>query len=206
MLLMNDDTNEVTIWLQRLNEQPDEAMHRLWQTYYTKLVTYARNKLRAMPRRSSDEEDVAVSAINSFFQAAQQQRFPQLNDREDLWRILLTITSRKAMHAIRDSQAQKRGAGTVRGESVFVNASDNGGHGIDVSAEPTEAFGNLFATELLEQLDRLGDDRLREIAAKKLEGYSNADIAEQLGVAVRTIERKLGRIRACWEEQNSLEP
>lgn len=57
--------------------------------------------------------------------------------------------------------------------------------------------------ELLEQLDRLGDDRLREIAAKKLEGYSNVEIAEELNVAVRTIERKLGRIRSCWEQDDS---
>ena len=71
--------------------------------------------------------------------------------------------------------------------------------------KPTEAFGNLFATELLEQLDRLGDDRLRDIAAKKLEGYSNVEIAKQLGVAVRTVERKLGRIRTCWEGEGAKE-
>ena len=199
---MTNHEQEITVWLNQLHEQPDDAMQQLWQTYYAKLVHYARNKLRAMPRRILDEEDVAVSAINSFFHAAQAQRFPQLNDREDLWKILLTITARKASHAIRDNTAQKRGGGSVRGESVFVKASADGGQGIELMAEPTEEFGNLFASELMDQLDSLGDDRLREIAAKKLEGFTNAEIAEQLDCAVRTIERKLGRIRTCWEGAN----
>jgi len=194
------DENEVTIWLNQLQDQPDEAMNRLWQTYYKKLVGYARNKLRAMPRRSLDEEDIAVSAINSFFQAVQQDRFPKLNDREDLWKILLTITARKANHAIRDGKALKRGGGSVRGESVFVVGSNDGGPGIALAPEPTEAFGELFANELVEQLDCLGEDRLREIATKKLEGYSNAEIATQLDCAVRTVERKLARIRKSWEQ------
>jgi DNA-directed RNA polymerase specialized sigma24 family protein len=44
----------------------------------------------------------------------------------------------------------------------------------------------------------LDDDRLRQIAECKLEGYTNEEIANRLGLACRSIERKLQRIRQLW--------
>lgn len=191
---------EITLWLQRIEEQPDEAMQKIWHGYYDKLVHYARKKLGGLPRRAVDEEDVAIAALNSFFQAAKKQRFPDLKDRDDLWKILLTVTARKAGREIRSHLAEKRGGGAVRGESVFVNASGVQVGGIQIAAEPSEAFGDIFADELLERLSDLDDAKLRDIAIRKLEGYTNAEIASELDCAERTVERKLGRIRAVWNE------
>ena len=50
-----------------------------------------------MPRVAADEEDVALSAFDSFCRGAQRGRFPQLDDRDNLWRLLVVITSRKAV-------------------------------------------------------------------------------------------------------------
>ena len=51
--------------------------------------------VRRAPRRASDEEDVALSAFQSFYQGIARGRFPQLEDRDNLWRLLITITARK---------------------------------------------------------------------------------------------------------------
>jgi DNA-directed RNA polymerase specialized sigma24 family protein len=40
---------------------------------------------------------------------------------------------------------------------------------------------------------------LRAVAVAKMEGYSNAEIAERLGVAERTVARRLALIRKLWE-------
>ena len=45
----------------------------------------------------------------------------------------------------------------------------------------------------------LKDPDLRQIALWKLEGYTNREIAAQLDCKLRTVERKLERIRAYWE-------
>ena len=45
----------------------------------------------------------------------------------------------------------------------------------------------------------LEDDGLRQIAVWKMEGYENDEIARRLGCGVRTVERKLGVIRAIWQ-------
>jgi len=193
-----DCEHEITVWLNQISAKPDEAMNEIWGAYFDRLVTYAKRKLGGMPRRAVDEEDIAAMALNSFFQAAKQNRFPDLNDRADLWKILLTITARKAGKQIRGHVSQKRGGGAIRGESVFTNAAGEQQSGLEAAAEPTEAFGELFAEELIVKLDTLSDPRLREIAIKKLEGFTNVEIADLLGCTVRTVERKLGRIRNAW--------
>lgn len=192
--------DEITVWLNRLEQQPDDAMQKIWEAYFEKLVRYAHRKLGGMPRRSGDEEDIAAAAINSFYQAAKDNRFPDLNNREDLWKLLLTITARKAGKEIRGHLAQKRGGGGVRGESVFVTASGEQNGVLELAAEPTERFSELFVDELLVQLDQLGDARLREITVHKLEGHTNAEIAKLLDCTERTVERKLRRIRTLWDE------
>jgi DNA-directed RNA polymerase specialized sigma24 family protein len=50
-------------------------------------------------------------------------------------------------------------------------------------------------------LGRLGDETLRQIAIAKLEGYKNLEIAEQLGLSLRSVQRKLSLIRQTWSEE-----
>jgi IS30 family transposase len=50
-------------------------------------------------------------------------------------------------------------------------------------------------------LDLLDDESLRRIASLKLAGYTNSEIAQQLAVVERTVERKLGRIRQQGSEE-----
>jgi DNA-directed RNA polymerase specialized sigma24 family protein len=39
------------------------------------------------------------------------------------------------------------------------------------------------------------------LATAKLEGYTNDEIAEQLGCSQRTVERRLHLIRKKWEQE-----
>ncbi len=52
---------------------------------------------------------MALSVFESFFRGAAAGRFERLDSREDLWRLLVTIASRKARNAERDERRQKRG-------------------------------------------------------------------------------------------------
>ena len=65
---------------------------------FDRLVHLARAHLKSSLRRVADEEDVAICAFNSFCRGAEQGRFPKLDDSTDLWRVLVTITERKAIN------------------------------------------------------------------------------------------------------------
>ncbi len=202
---MSDNSEqEVTVWLGRACDGDEQAVQEIWQQYYDKLVQLARRKLGPMGRRAADEEDVALSAFHSFYRGASQGRFPKLEDRHDLWKLLVTITCRKAIGQIKSATAQKRGGGQVRGESIFQKAgqseSSTGGIGQVLGDEPTPELAAMVAETCGDMLERLDDDTLREIATFKMEGYSNEDIAEKLDCVTRTVERKLARIREIWGE------
>jgi hypothetical protein len=79
----------VTLWIAQLKTGERDATQPLWQHYFHQLVVRARHKLAGLPRRAADEEDVALSAFASFCRAAAQGRFPDLHDRDDLWRLLV---------------------------------------------------------------------------------------------------------------------
>src|SRR5438105_10851216 len=101
----------VSRWLTGVQEGDSAAVQKLWGRYFPRLVSLARLKIRGSPRRAADEEDVALSAFDSFCRNAEQGRFPNLLDRDELWRLLAVVTARKASHLVRDESRQKRGGG-----------------------------------------------------------------------------------------------
>src|SRR5262249_42971590 len=102
---------DVTLWLEQLQQGDRAAAQPLWERYFRRLVGLARAKLRQVKRRVADEEDVALSAFDSFCRSAEQGRFPRLGDRDDLWQVLVVITSRKAVDQIAHEKAARRGGG-----------------------------------------------------------------------------------------------
>src|SRR5262245_3275041 len=95
------DDGSVTISLERLKAGDPAAAKPLWDRYFARLVALARGKLLSIPRAAGDEEDVALSAFNSFWQGVQEGRFPHLHDRDDLWQVLFLLTERKAVGQVR---------------------------------------------------------------------------------------------------------
>jgi DNA-directed RNA polymerase specialized sigma24 family protein len=189
----------VTVWIAELRAGDALAAQRLWEGYFRRLVELARRKLLGRPRAAADEEDVALSAFDSFCRGVGEGRFSQLLDRDDLWQLLVLLTARKAYHLIRHEGRQKRGGGAVRHLSALADEASSVAE--VVGHEPTPEFAALVAEECRLRLEALGDAELRAVALAKMEGHSNAEIAARLGVVERTVERRLGLIRKLWEEE-----
>ena len=186
---------EITHWLRRLKDGDPSAAQQLWQRYFARLVGLARQRLRGARRRAADAEDVALSAFDSFYRAAEAGRFPQLADRESLWRLLVTVTARKAAHLVRDEGRQKRVGGAVAAADPEVVLAEV------LSREPSPAFAAEVAEECRRLLDRLGDQGLEAVALLRMEGYTVEEVARQLDCAPRTVKRKQALIRDIWEKE-----
>jgi DNA-directed RNA polymerase specialized sigma24 family protein len=191
----------VTRWIHLVKAGDAAAAEQLWQRYFGQLVRLAQRRLPPRVRRAADGEDVALSAFDSFCRAAERGRFPELHDRDNLWRILVVLTARKAGHLVEYEGRRKRG-GTAAGDA----AADGGGARGEadlaevVSKEPTPDFAAELAEEYQRRLDALGDDSLRVVARLKMEGYTTEEIAARLACVPRTVERKLRAIRAIWAQ------
>jgi DNA-directed RNA polymerase specialized sigma24 family protein len=194
----------VSLWLDQARQGDDEAACQLWRRYFHQLVGLARTALKGAPRRAADEEDVALSVFDSFCRGAEQGRFPELNDRNNLWRLLVVLTRRKAAHLKRDERRLKRGCGAVLDQAALARAAGAEDSGDDgdwaVAEEPTPAFAAQMAEECERLLQRLDVAGLRALAVAKMEGYTNAEIAARTGCCVSTVERRLQLIRRLWTE------
>jgi DNA-directed RNA polymerase specialized sigma24 family protein len=193
---MDEHPDAVTCWIGGLQRGCPDAQRRIFDRYFGSATRLAERKLGATRRREADEEDVALSAMQSFFRGVAADQFARLGSRDDLWALIAVITARKAIGQTRRLMARKRGAARERGESVF----DGGVEGLASAAaggvdHEREADARDLGRWLLEQLP---DPLLRSIALLRLEGLSTEEIAAAMNVVPRTVERKLARIRDLW--------
>jgi DNA-directed RNA polymerase specialized sigma24 family protein len=192
-----------TTWLERLQADDPRAAQALWERLAQRMLAAARQRLGAAPRRVADEEDVVVVAFGRFLDGVRAGRFPRLNDRDDLWAVLLTLIQRTGLGQLRDQARQKRGGGAVAGDSALVTAQGRAIQPADDGPTPEEAA--VWREELERLLAALEDDELRRIALGKLEGHTSAELARELGCAEVTIQRRLRLIRQVWREHSGTE-
>lgn len=191
----------ITEWLHLFKEGDAQALQPLWERYFRQLVQLANKKLLPGLQPSLDGEDVALSAFHSFVQGVGKNRFPQLEDRNNLWALLVVITARKAHEANARALCKKRGEGKVRGESAFLPTNpEEQSPGIQavIGKDPTPDQAVEIAETCQRLLDALPDERYRQIAILKMQGHTVAEIVDKLQSTQRTVERGLNIIRAEW--------
>lgn len=189
----------ITAAFERLRQGDAASIRPLWERYLPRLLALARKTLAGRPQRAADAEDVVQAAFLSFWNYVQKGAVTGDVDRERLWRLLATMTVKKALKQSAHEAAQKRGAGKV------VTAGD-----WDVTADgllPADARSQLSALSVQEfdvlvdeLLGRLNDE-LRAFAVLKLAGYSNAEIGDLFDCSERTAQRKLQLVRMNWEAE-----
>jgi DNA-directed RNA polymerase specialized sigma24 family protein len=111
----------VTRWIGELKSGDDAAAQHIWERYFDDMVRLARRRLGARAGAAEDEEDAALSAIHSLCSGIMGDRFPRLDHRNDLWKLLVTITIRKALDQIERQNAAKRGGGRVMDEAHLAD-------------------------------------------------------------------------------------
>jgi DNA-directed RNA polymerase specialized sigma24 family protein len=198
---MKSSSGSVTHWLSLLKAGESAAAQPLWDRYFLRLVGLARAKLRGARRQAADEEDVARSAFDSFCRAAEKGHFPRLDDRDDLVRILLMLTARKALRLRRDEERQKRGGGRVLGQA---DLSDDGEAALAevMGDEPTPEFAAQVADEFRRLLAMLGDEQLQQMAIARMEGCTSEELSARFDCAPATVARKLKKIRETWAKDS----
>src|SRR5262245_16505902 len=162
------DPGSVTHWLAQLPTGDPAVAQQLWERYFQRLVGLARKRLHGAKIRYADEEDVALSAFHSFLRNAQQGRFPQLADRDNLWHLLVTITARKACHLLRDAHRQKHIGDWKREEANLE---------LVVGDKPSPEFAAQVVEEFQRLLDHLDEAFLSSGGVGKMEGFPNQGVA-----------------------------
>ena len=195
--LEKPEEGSVTGWLNYAKSGDADAMSQLCERYFKRLADVARARFGGSNRVVADEEDIANSVLETLFRNFANGQFPDLQDRNDLWSLLLTITNRKVASQIRANLRQKRGSGNVIA-MTDIQASIHAEIDFSASKYPTHETLAILSDLCNTLVDRLEDPEIQKIAILKLAGYSNREIAFKLERLPKSIDRKVNLIREQW--------
>lgn len=184
------DDGSVTGWINELRDGSPDAAHELWRRYFRRIQNQARRYLGQRREIVFDSEDIAVGAFEQFYRLHENGNFPELTTRDELWPLLVQITTNKAREFRRKEQAQKR-------QGVRQQAK------LDEIAHEQQApdFEVMMAEECQRLLGLLNDPLLVDIALLKLDGCTNEEVGIKTNYTRRTIQRALNVIRAAWQRE-----
>jgi len=86
-----DDQGPIDCRIGALNSGDRGAIQPLCEAYFQRLVALRRAKLHTVALRTADEEDVALTAFDSFPRRAAEGPFPRLYERDDPWQVLFVL-------------------------------------------------------------------------------------------------------------------
>lgn len=190
--------HSVTVWLRQLAKGDQEAAQKLWDRYGPRLIQVARQRFRGAFNAAGDEDDLVQSVFNALWKGANDGRYDAVQNRDELWWLLLTITRRSASNRKAYNDRLKRRQKTVS----LDGDTDASNFALPADSDQSPPEMILMLEEQQQRLlGLLRDDVLRSIALWKLEGYSHEEIATKLSVTPRTIVRKVNLIRERWAEE-----
>ncbi len=177
----------------RLRQGDAEAATEVFRRFARRLIGLARQRLDARLRQKVDPEDVAQSALKSFFLRHAGGEY-DLDGWGGLWSLLAVITLRKCGHRAEHFLAGRR---DVRREAP-PTAEEGPGEWEAIAREPTPDEAALLA-EAVEQLFRGLDEDDRRVLELALQGHKAAEISAQVGRSERSVYRLLERVKGRLE-------
>lgn len=184
--LGNFVTASITQLLNLLRQGEEKAANELVNRFLPRL----RKRLSrvASQLQMSDEDDIAISAFYELCIALENSRFEDISDRTELWQVLSMIAMRKANDFRKIENAEKRGG---RQKPLSIESFKHQVASFDDNPE--------LQVEMLEMcehfLNRLKEEDLRSVALLKMNGYTNADVSQKLGIATRTVQVMVAKLK-----------
>ncbi|TWT74877.1 protein kinase domain-containing protein [Allorhodopirellula solitaria] len=210
-----------------ITDRPDGWLLREWKSgneraaevlldrYAIRLVALVASRLNRRYQASIDPSEVVQSAMGSFFDAARHSRI-QVSGSVSLWRLLATFARRKMARSIERQSAIKRGGDQIQHSLSVVDEATSpyslsvldeatSPHSLDTqglvaSSTTTQDEADAFLTTLRTELT----DDLFAIVEGLLLGQTQRELAESLGIAERTVRRRLSRIRRLLAPKSAI--
>jgi DNA-directed RNA polymerase specialized sigma24 family protein len=193
-----DSSGSISRWLvDRTSSTQSATATLLWHHFGPRLVRIARQQLRAIRDPGYGSEDLALSTFQDFHRRILEGGYPNLADRDQVWRLLFTISLNKARNFRRAMLRRKR---YRVGLSHVPEHRFSGKRSRDDWDSPSAVVAVVEECQSLLQLLDANDSsgRLRTIAMMRFEGASKSQIAKKLGSTRRTIDARIQWIQAIW--------
>lgn len=197
---MNPDNKlgSISHWLANSGNGPNPyGVQLLMQRFGARLNRLARRQLQSSRDPAYDEEDLALSTIHALHQQLTTKGLSRPANREQLWKLLVTIALNKSRNILRHNARAKRLPNNTSIE--FLERRTKETH--DLLTQSPEWPSMIadqceFFLRLLDEQDSSGE--LKKIALMRLDGASKVQIARELGYTRFTISARINLIHAIW--------
>jgi RNA polymerase sigma-70 factor (ECF subfamily) len=183
--------------ISRLDQGHQSAATEVFERFAGRLVALARSRMNPRLLQKVDPEDVAQSALASFFRAHGKERF-RFDDWGGLWGLLVTMTLRKCGRRVEEFHAARR---DVRREMRQPESEDNSARQEPTDPEPTPVEAAAL-TEIIEQVMSHLEARGRQVLTLRLRGYTVQEISHEIGRTERTVHRVLDQIKRLLKQRS----
>jgi hypothetical protein len=191
-----EEAGSVSHWLREVKSGRSSAVDAIWRRYYQRVVQYATRKMKTNPDRAIDGEDIAQSTMHRFCFNLASGRYPLLDDRQQLWDLLVVFTLNRIRKHLRACSAHKRASDR---QSVFVFKQTEALKDLKTPEAPV-----IMADMVQYWLDRLDREdptgELKQIAIWSMEEISGSEIARILKKRKSAVLQQIRLIRLVWEE------
>jgi RNA polymerase sigma-70 factor, ECF subfamily len=171
-----------------------DAARQLFDRYVNQLLALARRRISQRIAGRVDAEDIVQSVFRTFFHRAREGQF-QIDDPDDLVKLLARITVHKTLRQVAFHKRGKRDAGRETGQG-----EDGNDQLMTVLAGEPGPEETAILLDAMEQFLAKLEPKDRQILQLRMEGYSNVEIADKLGITDRKIRRLMERIRGQAEQ------
>lgn len=178
------------------NEPEDDLTPEQWSALIYRLSELAQKVIWWIRKGPANPEETVSSALRTYWRQATEGERPMLSDPDELWPVLRELLYRK-IGAARDSQKYRKNQAARFSE-------------LAPSADGTTPEGRISSSGLrpenvdafLREIDQLFVETLKDevhlkVARQKLQGHTNGEIAEELGLSEHQVQRIVQKVRAA---------
>ena len=179
----SSDMEDTTQLIARWRDGDENAATELFNRYQKRLFPLVASKLSERMKRRMDPEDMVMSIMRSVFRMTGEQT-RSFSDERGFWKWFVTVALNKTYNRIDKMTTIKEGLL----KDVSSEFDDR------IGGEPT-ADEVVEFTDLLDRVLSQLDDEQRRVLLAKMEGLSQSEIADQMRVSTKTIQRMGPQIR-----------
>lgn len=181
--------HSISLLIQKLKQGDDAALARLYERYSAAAVSRARRRFQQAGLPQLDEDALANEAFWDLHRAVRAGRTPNLDNRKQLLALLATIVTCKAVNEIKHARAGIRDVSREQAGSALLQL---------VADDSTQPDQQAALRDCYDSFVQALAAPLQPFAELYLAGLTHKQIAQELGVVERTVERKIPLILARW--------
>jgi DNA-directed RNA polymerase specialized sigma24 family protein len=194
-------TEALAAWKAGEDQAQFDLVDRL-RTHLLELVGLVRHRRNERLRPRINSEAVVWEALNSFLTGLRKNEFPNVNNREDVRKLLTTIVLRTLVGQVRWNMSKKRTA--ILEQPSNIGRPDHLLQPTETNAKATDRSSWLAE---FEHALRSTHEKAMIILELTLKGFSNNDIAREVGLGARMVQlikqrtSQLLREEFNWQEE-----